>query len=323
MPNPFDNALANQGIPSLTAGTIDTLQVNLGKLCNQACKHCHVDAGPHQTGGDVNMGAETVDVVLRVLEEASVKNLDLTGGAPELNPHFRRLVTEARDLGVHVMDRCNLSVLFEPGQEDLAEFLRDFGVEVVASLPFYKKDRTDRQRGTGVFDKSIAGLQELNRLGYGQTDELQLNLVFNPVGAFLPGAQAGLQTSYKKELREHFGIEFHNLFCITNMPIARFAEWLRRSGNYEGYMETLVQGFNPTAVAGLMCRSLISVGPDGSMYDCDFNQMLGLSVEEGAPRNIRDFDLRELSARRIVTGEHCLGCTAGAGSSCGGTLTGT
>jgi radical SAM/Cys-rich protein len=321
MTNRFDAALEQSALPRLAATTVDTLQINVGKLCNQACRHCHVDAGPHQNGSDLNMGAAVVDAILRVLQEGDVRTIDMTGGAPELNPNFRRLVTEARQLGVQVLDRCNLSVLFEPGQEDLAEFLAEHRVAIVASLPFYKKDRTDRQRGAGVFDKSVLGLQKLNALGYGQTDALELNLVFNPVGAYLPGGQAGLQANYKKELFEHFGIQFHNLFCITNMPIARFADWLEKTGNLESYMETLVGAFNPTAVAGVMCRNLISIGPDGSIFDCDFNQMLALPVHDAAPRNILDFDLQGLLHRRIVTADHCLGCTAGAGSSCGGSLT--
>lgn len=321
MTNRFDTALESSAQPHLKAATVDTLQVNVGKLCNQACRHCHVDAGPHQTGADVNMNAEVADAVVRVLKDAGIGTIDLTGGAPELNPNFRRLVTESRKLGVHVIDRCNLSVLFEPGQADLAEFLAAQQVEVVASLPFYKKDRTDRQRGAGVFDKSVLGLQKLNALGYGRTDELRLNLVFNPVGAYLPGGQAGLEASYKHELFDHFGIEFHSLFCITNMPINRFADWLRTSGNFDEYMETLVNAFNPTAVDGLMCRNLISIGPDGAIFDCDFNQMLDLPVSPTAPQNIRDFDLPALLTRRVVTGDHCLGCTAGAGSSCGGSLT--
>jgi radical SAM/Cys-rich protein len=320
MTNRFDAALAQSALPRLAATTVDTLQINFGKLCNQACRHCHVDAGPHQIGVDVNMGKDVVDAILAVLQQGDVRTIDLTGGAPELNPNFRRLVTEARQLGVQVLDRCNLSVLFEPGQEDLAAFLAEQRVAIVASLPFYKKDRTDRQRGAGVFDKSVLGLQKLNALGYGQTDALELNLVFNPVGAYLPGGQAGLQANYKKELFEHFGIQFHSLFCITNMPIARFADWLAKTGNLESYMATLVGAFNPAAVAGVMCRNLISIGPDGSIFDCDFNQMLELPVDDAAPRNILDFDLQGLQDRQIVTADHCLGCTAGAGSSCGGSL---
>ena len=314
----FDSQLAHHGLAPLQAEGITTLQVNVGKLCNQTCKHCHVDAGPHQTAADVNMGAEVADKVIEVLAGGGFELLDLTGGAPELNPHFRKLVREARGLNVRVMDRCNLSVLFEEGQEDLAGFLADSGVEVTASLPFYHAGPTDRQRGSGVFDKSIEALRQLNGLGYGH-GTLGLNLVYNPVGAYLPGNQAELQADYKRELDRLFGIRFDNLFCITNMPIARFLDWLRHSGNEESYRQTLLESFNPAAVPGLMCRSLISIGPDGTIYDCDFNQMLDLPVHQGVPRNLRDFDRAALASRAIVTGRHCLGCTAGSGSSCGGT----
>ncbi len=314
----FAAKLAHHGLVPLTAAEITTLQVNVGKLCNQTCKHCHVDAGPHQTGADVNMGAEVADKVIEVLAGGGFELLDLTGGAPELNPHFRKLVREARGLNVRVMDRCNLSVLFEEGQEDLAGFLTDNGVEVTASLPFYHAGPTDRQRGSGVFDKSIEALRQLNGHGYGH-GTLELNLVYNPVGAYLPADQAQLEADYKRELDRLFGIRFDHLFCITNMPIARFLDWLRHSGNEERYMQTLLESFNPAVVPGLMCRSLISIGPDGTIYDCDFNQMLDLPVNQGVPRNLRDFDHKALASRSIVTGRHCLGCTAGAGSSCGGT----
>ncbi len=316
----FEATLAGHNLGPLVAGGLSTLQVNVGKLCNQACGHCHVDAGPHQTGADVNMGAAIADKVIDVLGLGGFELLDLTGGSPELNPHFRRLVRAARKHDVRVMDRCNLSILFEPGQEDLAQFLADNQVEITASLPFYHKDRTDRQRGAGVFDKSIEALRLLNDLGYGDPDgTLVLNLVYNPVGAYLPGNQAQLEADYKRELKRLFGIRFDQLFCITNMPIARFLDWLRRSGNEERYMQTLLDAFNPTAVPGLMCRDLISIGPDGAIYDCDFNQMLDLRVHHRVPGNIRDFDRQALATRRIFTGQHCLGCTAGAGSSCGGT----
>jgi len=317
--NLFERKLGEHGLDALHARSIDTLQVNVGKLCNQACRHCHVDAGPHQTGADVNMDAETADIVLAILQRGAVRTLDITGGAPELNPSFRRLVSSARSLGVHVMDRCNLSVLFQPGQEDLAEFLARHQVEVVASLPFYKRERTDRQRGAGVFDVSIQGLRLLNGHGYG--DALPLNLVYNPVGAYLPGDQAQLEAEYRRELFEQFGIRFNRLYCITNMPIQRFRDWLERSGNLESYMQALLHAFNPVAADGVMCRDLVSVGPDGTLYDCDFNQMLGLAVGGHAPRNIRDFDFEALRRRPVVTGDHCLGCTAGAGSSCGGAVT--
>jgi radical SAM/Cys-rich protein len=318
--NLFDQKLAEHSLGKLTARSVDTLQVNVGKLCNQACRHCHVDAGPHQTGAAVNMDAGTADIVIAVLEQGSIRTVDITGGAPELNPNFRRLVTAARDNGVHVMDRCNLSVLFQPGQEDLAEFLADHEVEVVASLPFYKRERTDRQRGAGVFDLSIEGLRLLNRHGYGEDDALPLNLVCNPVGAYLPGNQKQLEAEYRRELFEQFGIRFSNLYCITNMPIHRFKDWLSRSGNLESYMETLVNAFNPVAAGSVMCRDLVSIAPDGTIHDCDFNQMLDLAVGDGTPKNIRDFDLESLRSRQVVTGDHCLGCTAGAGSSCGGSV---
>ena len=316
--NAFDSQLNQHGIDVLTATGVKTLQVNLGKLCNQACRHCHVDAGPHQTGADVNMDAETVEQIVRVLRQGSIKTLDLTGGAPELNRHFRNLVGEARALGIHVIDRCNLSVLLLPEQADLAEFLAHHQVEIVASLPFYRQERTDRQRGAGVFDASIEGLLRLNQLGYGSSDSLQLNLVLNPVGAYLPGDQASLEADYKRELAAEFGIQFHKLYCITNMPIARYRDWLEGAGKLDAYMRTLTDAFNPQAVPGLMCRDLISVAPDGTLHDCDFNQMLGMAVEHRA--NIRDWDSEALDGRVIATGDHCLGCTAGAGSSCGGAV---
>lgn len=317
--NLFDERLADSGLFPLAAVEVSTLQLNVGKLCNQACRHCHVDAGPHQTGAEVNMGAEVAGEIERVLREGGFHTLDVTGGAPELNPHFRRLVETARGLGVRVIDRCNLSVLFEPGQEDLGRFLADQGVEVTASLPYYSAGPTDRQRGAGVFDKSIEGLKLLNGLGYADgRSGLELNLVYNPAGAYLPGDQKELEADFKRELDRLFGIRFDHLFCITNMPIARYLEWLQRSGNEESYMRALLGAFNPSAVDGLMCRNLVSVGPDGAIYDCDFNQMCGLQVEASAPQNVREFDRVALESRKVVTGDHCLGCTAGAGSSCGG-----
>ena len=320
MSNAFDHKLGDHGVEPLRARGIDTLQINVGKLCNQACRHCHVDAGPHQSAPAVNMQRDVVDAVLRVLGNGSIQNLDLTGGAPELNPHFRDLVRKARGLGVHVIDRCNLSVLFEPGQDDLASFLANHRVEVIASLPFYARERTDRQRGAGVFDQSIDGLLRLNALGYGSNPELPLNLVYNPVGAYLPGNQAELEADYRRALRADFGIEFSALYCLANMPIARFLDWLQRSNNERRYMQALLDAFNPTAAQNVMCRSLISVAPDGTIYDCDFNQMLGLPVSAEAPRNIREFDFAALAERRVVTDRHCLGCTAGSGSSCGGAV---
>lgn len=313
----FDAALSRSGQFPLRAMRIDTLQINVGKKCNQACGHCHVEAGPNRTEEMTRETAETIIDVLRRNEQ--LETLDITGGAPELNPSFRTLVIEARALGRHVIDRCNLTILFVPGQETLADFLAENRVEVVASLPYYLADRTDAQRGGGVFEQSIAGLHRLNALGYGQPDSgLVLNLVYNPTGAFLPPAQADIEGEYRRELEKRHGIVFNHLYTITNMPIARFKHFLERTGNYDRYLRKLAGAFNPAAAASVMCRSLISVGYDGTLSDCDFNQMLDLPVWEGGPRHIRDFDYDQLSARRIVTGEHCLGCTAGSGSSCGG-----
>lgn len=318
----FAAALSAHGKAPLRARSVATLQLNVGKLCNQACRHCHVDAGPHQTGGDVNLREAVADKVLELLAGGVVGTLDITGGAPELNPHFRRLVSAARAHGVPVIDRCNLSVLLQPGQEDLAAFLAAHRVEVVASLPFYRQDRTDRQRGAGVFEHSVRGLRRLNDVGYGDgRSGLVLNLVYNPAGAYLPGDQRQLEAEFKRELEARFQIRFDRLLCITNMPIARFRDWLVRSGNEERYRQTLLEAFNPAAVDHVMCRDLISVAPDGALHDCDFNQMLGMPVEERAPRTIFEFDADALAQRAVVTGDHCLGCTAGAGSSCGGQTT--
>ena len=316
--------MAGAGYPELRATELSTLQVNLGKLCNQACKHCHVDSGPHRTEPEVNMSAETADVVLDVLGKGGFHTVDLTGGAPEMNPNFRRIAAGARELGIRVIDRCNLTVLSIDGQEDLAEFLAEHGIEISASLPHYALSATDRQRGAGVFDASIEGLRKLNALGYGNPDSgLVLNLVHNPTGAFLPGDQVALESDFRRQLDDRFGIQFNNLYCITNMPVRRYLEWLERSGNLESYMQLLLDAFNPGAVEGLMCRNLISVAPDGSIYDCDFNQMCEMPIDDDGgkvPQRLQDFDRAALETRRIVAAEHCLGCTAGAGSSCGGTV---
>ncbi|MHC5062868.1 MAG: arsenosugar biosynthesis radical SAM (seleno)protein ArsS [Planctomycetota bacterium] len=321
MSNLFKNQLDTHGAADLRARRVTTLQVNMGKLCNQACRHCHVDAGPHQQGSEVNMGAEVASQLLNLLQSGQIQTLDLTGGAPELNPNFRPLVQAARKMGISVIDRCNLSVLLEPGQEDLATFLAEQGVEVSASLPHYSRERTDSQRGAGIHDRSIEALRLLNSLGYGDGRSGRiLNLVYNPVGAFLPGDQAQLQADFKRELKSLFQVVFDQLFCITNMPINRYLDWLQASGNYEGYMQSLLAAYNPLAVEGLMCRELISVGPDGRLYDCDFNQMLGMGLDEKAPQYLQDFDLERLTNRRISSGSHCLGCTAGSGSSCRGAL---
>jgi radical SAM/Cys-rich protein len=302
----------------LRAAVPTTLQVNVGKRCNQACHHCHVDASPTRT--EV-MPDDVVDACLDVLARApELATLDITGGAPELHPRFRDLVARGRALGRRVMVRHNLTVQFEPGFTGLPRFFADHGVEVVCSLPHYTEEATDRQRGRGVFARSVEGLRALNAVGYGREPGLQLDLVSNPVGAFLPPAQGDLERDTRDWLLAHHGIVFNSLFTITNMPISRFAAWLRRAGNYEAYMARLEAAFNPSTLPGLMCRSLVSVGYDGRLYDCDFNQMLELGLEAGQPPTIFDFDLRRLSGRPVHTGEHCFGCTAGAGSSCGGAI---
>jgi radical SAM/Cys-rich protein len=315
----FAAALAAHGLGRLRRGRTATLQVNVGRRCNQACHHCHVEAGPARTE---TMGDAVVARVLALLAASpEVDLVDVTGGAPELNPHFRRLVSEARRLGRRVVDRCNLTVLFEPGMEDLAPFLAANRVEVVASLPCYGAENVEKQRGRGVFEKSIAALRLLNGLGYGHpASGLVLDLVYNPVGAFLPPPQAALEERYRTELRARFGIEFCRLLTITNMPIKRFAEALRRTGQLAAYLGLLVNHFNPATVPGLMCRSLVSVGWDGRLHDCDFNQMLDLPLGAGA-RTIWDLgSLAEIAGRPVATDAHCFGCTAGAGSSCGGAL---
>ena len=268
------------------------------------------------------MTRETAELCIEALAGTAIPTVDITGGAPELNENFRWLVERARALGRHVIDRCNLSVLLLAPQSDLAEFLAAHRVEIVASLPYFRSSQTDAQRGEGVFEKSMRALQMLNRLGYGvEGSGLALNLVHNPVGAFLPAKQEAIEAQYRRELARQHGVSFNHLYTITNMPISRFLEFLVESGNYEGYMERLVNAFNPAAAAGVMCRNTLSVGWDGTLYDCDFNQMLDLPVADGLPRHIRDFEPAQLHTRRIVVGNHCYGCTAGAGSSCGGAVT--
>jgi radical SAM/Cys-rich protein len=302
----------------LRAAVPTTLQVNVGKRCNQACHHCHVDASPTRT--EV-MPDDVVDACLAVLARTpELDTLDITGGAPELHPRFREMVVRGRALGRKVMVRHNLTVQQEPGFADLPRFFAENAVEVVSSLPHYTEEATDRQRGRGVFARSIEALRALNQVGYGRDPRLVLNLVSNPVGAFLPPAQADLERDTREWLRDHHGLVFNSLFTITNMPISRFAAWLRRAGNYDAYMARLEAAFNPATVPALMCRSLVSVGYDGRLYDCDFNQMLEMGLAEGQPPTIFEFDLGRLRGRPVRTGEHCFGCTAGAGSSCGGAL---
>ena len=319
MHNAFDSQLTAHRLPPLRARRIGTLQVNVGKICNQVCRHCHVDAGPHRTE---SMSRETAEHVVRVLREnTSIKTLDITGGAPELNPNFRWLAGAARTLGRHVIDRCNLTVFYVDGQQDLPVFLAENRIEVCASLPCYTAENVDKQRGRGVFDQSIDGLRKLNELGYGREGSgLVLNLVFNPLGPSLPPPQVKLEADYKRELFEHFGIVFNGLFAITNMPISRFKADLEAHGTLDAYMANLDAAFNTSAAEDVMCRDLISVGWDGQLYDCDFNQMLEMPLAGERRRTIADFDAALFSQRLIRTGSHCLGCSAGAGSSCGGAL---
>jgi radical SAM/Cys-rich protein len=322
----FEEKLAEHGLDLAPLG-VETLQVNVTRMCNQACHHCHVDASPKRTE---QMSRATVDRCLEILaRNASITKLDLTGGAPELNPHFDYFVEEARRLGKHVMVRHNLTVTIDgnpqtgESKRHLPEFFARHRVEVISSLPYFQEFFTDKQRGAGVFKKSVESLRLLNEQGYGKSDGAQgfgltLNLVYNPVGAFLPAPQESLERQFKKELEAKCGVVFNSLFTITNMPINRFKKDLERLGAYEEYMARLTQAFNPSAARGVMCRSLISVGHDGRLYDCDFNQMLDLNLSEESGETVFDFDLDILLNRRIIFGQHCYGCAAGAGSSCGG-----
>ncbi len=306
--------------PAIQRTTLETLQVNLGYKCNQQCLHCHVNASPKRK--EV-MSKEVIDDVLAAINKLNIKMLDLTGGAPELNPHFRYLVEQARAMSVHVINRCNLTILSEPGQENLAEFLAANKVEVVASLPCYTVSNVDGQRGKGVYDKSIYGLKVLNKLGYGVNGTaFELNLVYNPGGAFLPPSQQQLQTDYKKKLFDEHGIVFNALFTITNMPIKRFGSTLLSKGRFSEYMQLLKQAHQKTNVATVMCRSMVSVDWQGNLYDCDFNQMLSLPIKDDKQQSlhIKNLTNNVLAATQITIAEHCYGCTAGQGSSCGGAL---
>jgi len=310
--------LEKTDFPAIKRAQLTTLQVNLGYLCNQTCVHCHVDAGPRRKE---IMQRDTVDAILDFLRVSGVKTLDLTGGAPEMNPHFRYLVHEACQLGVQVIDRCNLTILSEPGYEGLAEFLAEHKVEVSASLPCYLGDNVDAQRGKGVFADSIAGLKKLNALGYGVAgSDLTLNLVYNPTGTSLPPSQTELEEAYKKELQERFDIVFNQLFTITNMPIKRFGSWLVSKGEFEYYMQQLKDNYKPENVDGVMCRSLLSVDWQGYVYDCDFNQMLDLPVLGKAQTHLTELLEKQTEGMPIAIMDHCYGCTAGQGSSCGGAL---
>lgn len=317
----FDEAVSQSCGEPLHATQVEVLQINVGKLCNQTCLHCHVDAGPDRT--EV-MSRDTFEDVLAALERYQIPTVDITGGAPELNPHFRWFVEEAHRLGVHIMDRCNLTIIETPRNADLPEFLAAHDVEVVCSLPHYRALNTDRQRGAGVYAKSIRAIKRLNTLGYGSGNpRRQLSVVTNPVGAWLPADQQAMERDWKYQLDRLHGLRFDNLYSITNMPISRYLEWLESSGNLEEYMQLLVEKFNPGTVSGLMCRTMISVGYDGRLFDCDFNQMLELDLDEALPRTIAEFDAERLAGRKIRTARHCFGCTAGAGSSCGGSTAGS
>ncbi len=320
----FENKLQENKI-DLPPLSIETLQVNVTLKCNQACLHCHVDSSPKRTE---QMSKETIDKCLEILaKHPQIKNLDLTGGAPELNPHFDYFVLEAKKLGKHILVRHNLTVTIDgdPTTKEskmyLPKFYADNNVEVISSLPYYQEYFTDKQRGKGVFQKSIESLKMLNDVGYGNGNgNLILDLVYNPVGAFLPASQQSLEADFKKELWEKYKLKFNRLYTITNMPIHRFKEQLERNGGYEDYMEKLVNAFNPSAAEGVMCRSLLSVSWDGKIYDCDFNQMLGLQIFTKKPMTVFDFNFEELMNRNIIFDSHCFGCTAGAGSSCGGAI---
>jgi radical SAM/Cys-rich protein len=294
------------------------LQVNVGKLCNQTCRHCHVDAGPDRRE---IASREVLEACLRVVAGSEIQTVDITGGAPEMNPQFRWFVEEVSKLGRRSIDRCNLTILVAPGFDELPEFLTQHRVEIVASLPCYLAENCDSQRGDGVFERSIAALRRLNALGYGQPDsDLLLTLVYNPLGPSLPPPTEQLEADYRRELRGRYGVEFTRLFTITNLPISRFLDDLLRRGQYAAYMQKLTDAFNPATVDGLMCRNTLSVDWQGRLYDCDFNQMLELGVTSEAPQTIFECDLLKLQDRRIVTGRHCFGCTAGGGSSCQGAI---
>lgn len=315
--NTFDSVLAEHNI-DLRKREIEVLQVNVGKLCNLTCVHCHVEAGPTKTRE--NMDRETVEAVVRFMDVCGATTLDITGGSPELNPHFKYLVREGRSRNMRVIDRCNLTIFFEKGMSGFPEFLAENQVEIVASLPCYQEQNVDKQRGKGAFQQSIKGLKWLNELGYGTRKDLSLNLVYNPVGPHLPPPQNILEEDYKRKLKDEYGIVFNKLFTITNMPITRYAKYLRAFQQFDDYMELLINSFNLATVEGLMCVNTLSVGWDGRLYDCDFNQMLGMEIRHGRGRTIRDMSPDELKNLAIQTGRHCFGCTAGAGSSCQGAL---
>jgi len=316
--NRFSDRLSAEGL-QLRRGRPEILQINVGKLCNLTCVHCHVNAGPNRKE---IMSRETIDRIIDWLVKTDIPTVDLTGGAPEMIPDFRYFIEQVKALQPHrhIIDRCNLTILLERGYEDLATFLAGNEVEIIASMPCYTPENVNAQRGEGVFEGSIAALQLLNSIGYGTNPELPLHLIYNPVGAFLPPPQAELEVDYKRELKKHFGVVFNNLYTLTNLPIGRFASYLRRNNKLDEYMELLIQAFNPATMHGLMCRNTISIGWRGEVYDCDFNQQLGMQWNNGARIFLWDVDPKKIENREIMTGNHCFGCTAGAGSSCGGAI---
>lgn len=316
----FEHKIDPIGMLPLKPVSVDVFQINVGKMCNQVCKHCHVDAGPDRKE---IMTRETMQQCLAALKVSNATTVDLTGGAPEMNPDFRWFVEEISKLGKNIIVRCNLTIILaNPKYHDLPEFFKKHNVNVVSSLPSFTARRTDAQRGDGVFEKSIEALKMLNEIGYGKEGTgLKLDLVYNPSGAFLPDDQNILKSEFERKLRENFNIVFNDLYAITNLPVSRFLDYLVNSNNYEEYMNELVNAFNPVAVAGVMCRSMISIGWDGYLYDCDFNQMLEMKLENGEANHIKNFSLDKLMAREILINQHCFGCTAGAGSSCGGSTT--
>ncbi|MDE2956195.1 MAG: arsenosugar biosynthesis radical SAM protein ArsS [Bacteroidota bacterium] len=314
----FDHDLAASGWPRLQPDSLDVVQINLGKLCNMTCRHCHVDAGPDRT--EENMDRATVEACLEVIDRTGARVVDLTGGAPELNPHFEFIIDACVERGIRVLDRCNLTILMTRRYSHLPEWFAERGVEVVCSLPHYRQIGTDAQRGAGTYRKSIAALRRLNEAGYGQrAADRVLTLVTNPVGAFLPGNQASLKHEWQAALARNHDVYFDRLLTLTNMPMSRYLEWLLEAGQTEAYLRRLVQAFNPATITGLMCRNTLSIGWNGYLYDCDFNQQLDMLMDVPRP-HVRDFDLDAWLSHDIRTARHCYGCTAGAGSSCGGAI---
>jgi radical SAM/Cys-rich protein len=315
---PFARKLEESGFPDLRAEGVSTLQVNLGWRCNQSCRHCHLAAGPDRPE---QMRRETVEAVIAAVARWSLPKVDLTGGSPEINPHFAYLVQRLAKMGTPILVRCNLTILLEPSHEHLPEFFRDHRVELACSLPYFQEDLVDRLRGPGAFRKSLEALRRLNRVGYGlRGSDLKLHLMYNPAGAYLPPDQGPLADRFQQELKQRYGIDFHQLYTLLNMPIGRFKEFLVRSKNYERYLGKLAAGFNPKTVTSLMCRHLLSVSWEGRLFDCDFNQALDLPLAQGLPQTIWEFELPKLAHRPIRLADHCYGCTAAAGSSCGGCL---